>query len=64
MSDVIPGRLKLINFNIENFLGYKPRQLTIGRFTLHNFCLKLSHATCLQLEFYRVNQAHNSLTTT
>ena len=30
-----------------------------GRFTLHNFCLKLSHATCLQLELYCVNQAHN-----
>jgi hypothetical protein len=26
------------------------------------FCLKLSHATCLQLELYCVNQAHNSLT--
>jgi hypothetical protein len=33
-----------------------------GQFTLHNFCLKLSHATCLQLELYCVNQAHNSLT--
>jgi hypothetical protein len=32
----------------------------ISRFTLHNFCLKLSHATCLQLELYCVNQAHNS----
>ena len=31
-----------------------------GRFTLHNFCLKLSHATFLhvQLELYCVNQAH------
>jgi hypothetical protein len=27
-----------------------------GRFTLHNFCLKLSHATCLQLELYCVNK--------
>ena len=33
-----------------------------GPFTLHNFCLKLSHATCLQLELYCVNQAHNSPT--
>ena len=32
------------------------------RFTLHNLCLKLSHATCLQLELYCVNQAHNSAT--
>jgi hypothetical protein len=31
-----------------------------GRFALQNFCLKLSHATCLQLELYCVNQAHNS----
>jgi hypothetical protein len=37
---------------------------SIGQFTLHNFCLKLSHATCLQLELYCVNQAHNSPTTT
>ena len=35
-----------------------------GRFTLHNICLKLSHATCLQLELYCVTQAHNSPTTT
>jgi hypothetical protein len=34
--------------------GYK------GRFTLHNFCLKLSHTTCLQLELDCVNQAHHS----
>jgi hypothetical protein len=26
------------------------------RFALHNFCLKLSHATCLQLDLYCVNQ--------
>jgi hypothetical protein len=32
-----------------------------GRFTLHNFCLKLSHATCLQLELYCVSQIHNAL---
>jgi hypothetical protein len=32
---------------------------SLGRLTLHNFCLKLSHATCLQLELYCVNQAHN-----
>ena len=35
---------------------------TKGRFTLHNVCLKLSHATCLQLELHCVNQAHNSPT--
>jgi hypothetical protein len=29
---------------------------------LGNFCLKLSHATCLQLDLYCVNQAHNSPT--
>jgi hypothetical protein len=28
--------------------------------SMHNLCLKLSHATCLQLELYCVNQAHNS----
>jgi hypothetical protein len=37
-------------------------QRSLGRFTLHNFCLKLSHATCLQLELYCANQAHNSPT--
>jgi hypothetical protein len=31
-------------------------------FATHIFCLKLSHATCLQLELYCVNQAHNSPT--
>jgi hypothetical protein len=38
--------------------------IPLGRFTLHNFCLNLclSHATCLQLVSYCVNQAHNSLT--
>jgi hypothetical protein len=35
-----------------------------SRNTLHNFYLKLSHATCLQLELYCVNQAHNSPATT
>jgi hypothetical protein len=39
-------------------------RLTKGRFILHNFCLKLSHATCLQLELYCVNQAYNSSTAT
>ena len=37
--------------------------ISIGRFTLRklrNFCLKLSHATCLQFELYCVNQAPNS----
>jgi hypothetical protein len=29
--------------------------LSQGRFTLHKFFLKLSHATCLQLELYCVN---------
>ena len=33
-----------------------------GRFTLRNICLKLSYASCLQLELYCVNQAHNSTT--
>jgi hypothetical protein len=31
-------------------------------YTIHNFCLKLSHATCSQLELYCVNQAHKSST--
>ena len=35
---------------------------TKGRVTLHSVCLKLSHATCLQLELHCVNQAHNSPT--
>jgi hypothetical protein len=39
-----------------------------GGFTLHNFCLKLLHATCLQLELHCVNQGyqvvHNSYMTT
>jgi hypothetical protein len=42
--------------------GFKPlsaENKCKRRFTLHNFCLKLSHATCLQLELYCVNQAHN-----
>ena len=30
------------------------------RFTLHNFCLNLSHATCLQLELYSVYTARNA----
>jgi hypothetical protein len=30
-------------------------------FALHNFCLKLSHATSLQLELYCVNQAQTRL---
>jgi hypothetical protein len=31
-----------------------------GRFSrLHSLCLKLSHATCLQLELYCVNQAQS-----
>jgi hypothetical protein len=35
--------------------------LKIGRFAVHNCFLKLSHATCLQLELYCVNQeAHKS----
>jgi hypothetical protein len=38
--------------------------ITIGQFRLHNFCLKLAHATCLQLELYCVKQAHNSHTKT
>ena len=36
------------------------RHFREGRFTLDNFCLKLSHATCLQLDLYCVNQAHNA----
>ena len=48
----------------DNIELIKYSYLSSDRFTLHNFCLKLSHATCgLQYELYCVNQAHNSLTT-
>jgi hypothetical protein len=41
-------------------LNNSPWRSSKDRFTSHNVCLKLSHATCLQLELYCVNQAHNS----
>ena len=46
----------------DNIELIKYSYVSSDRFTLHNFCLKLSRATCLQLELYCVNQAYNSPT--
>ena len=52
--EVMNRHVYLHNNNVVRILKFTDATRK-GRFTLHNFCLQLSHAIRLQLELYNVN---------